>query len=115
MEVDKELVEKMKVYHDALGLANAYNDLSDLLKKYEDKITRQSNQASRRNETLKKGNSSVSTRSQALEYETRLLCQLNHIKDLRIEFLQRTKDALDKLKTAKEDYIAYLEQMKNDD
>ena len=28
----------MKVYHDALGLTNAYNDLSDLLKKYEDKI-----------------------------------------------------------------------------
>ncbi len=69
MEVKDELFEKMKSYHDAQALAEAYEDLNDLLKKYEEKITRQLNQAKRRNETLKKGNASASTRTQSLENE----------------------------------------------
>ncbi len=109
--INNDFLKKMEAYHGALALCSTYDDLNDLLKKQEEKITRQLNQAKRRNETLKKGNPSASTRVKALEDENILYCKLIHLKNFRIEFLNRNKDALKQLKTEKEEYASVLEKM----
>ncbi len=110
-DADKELFEKLKIYHDALAYANVYQDLNSLLAKYEEKINRLLNQAKRRCETLEKNNSSASTRSRALEEETVLLIQSSYTQKIRIEILQRANAALEKLKSAKLDYIEAFKQI----
>ncbi len=113
MAINNEFHEKLKSYHDALALTRAFTDLNNLLEKYEEKIVRQLNQAKRRNETLKKGNTSLTTRSQALEEENILYYQLIHVKDLRIEHLRRTNEALTQLKSVKEEFIKSLEKLED--
>lgn len=113
MDIDKDFLERLHSYHDSLALTRTFTDLNNLLTKYEEKITRQLNQAKRRNETLQKGNTSISTRSHALEEENILHYQIIHIKDLRIEYLQRTSDVLTQAKSVKEKYIASLKEFED--
>ena len=104
MPTKEELKEKVDALTDARAKYQAYQDVIDLLEKYDKKVIRQINDLDRKCEKRVKASVKGKSYYNAFSQLSVLRYQILHIKDLRIEFMERLIEMGKTLKTAEQEY-----------
>ncbi len=112
IDIDEEYSRRFKAFYKAQGQSDLYMDVENFLKKYEDRLERQYNQATKDYERLKKRvDSNTKTLTMALKKIIRLQNQQLAQRDFRIEMLERLNGALQTLNALEKDIIEFTEQL----
>ena len=112
IDIDEEYSRRFKAFYKAQGQSDLYMDVENFLKKYEDRLERQYNQATKDYERLKKRvDPNSKTLTMALKKIIRLQNQQLAQRDFRIEMLERLNEALQTLNALEKDIIEFTEQL----
>ncbi len=112
IDIDEEYSRRFKAFYKAQGQSDLYMDVENFLKKYEDRLERQYNQATKDYERLKKRvDPNSKTLTMALKKIIRLQNQQLAQRDFRIEMLERLNGALQTLNALEKDIIEFTEQL----
>ena len=112
IDIDEEYSRRFKAFYKAQGQLDLYMDVENFLKKYEDKLERQYNQATKDYERLKKrADSNTKTLTMTLKKIIRLQNQQLAQRDFRVEMLERLNGALQTLNALEKDFIEFTEQL----
>ncbi len=112
IDIDEEYSRRFKAFYKAQGQSDLYMDVENFLKKYEDKLERQYNQATKDYERLKKRvDSNTKTLTMALKKIIRLQNQQLAQRDFRVEMLERLNEALQTLNALEKEIIEFTEQL----
>ena len=112
IDIDEEYSRRFKAFYKAQGQSDLDMDVENFLKKYEDRLERQYNQATKDYERLKKRvDPNSKTLTMALKKIIRLQNQQLAQRDFRIEMLERLNEALQTLNALEKDIIEFTEQL----
>lgn len=104
-----ELSTLLRAHGEAPGKAELYTAVSDLLKKYGEKLNRQYNESDKAYKRLEKAGR-IKDAQRVLNQTVQIQYQELAHRDLLIEILQRQGAALKQSMSAKEALVAYFEQ-----
>ena len=110
MPTGEELKEKVDALIDARAKDLAYQDVINLLEKYDKKILRQINELDRKYEKMEKSGIKNNNYYNTSYHLTILRHQILHIKDFRIEILKRSLEISKALKAAELEYKELVKQ-----
>ena len=112
IDIDEEYSRRFVAFYKAQGQLDLYMDVENFLKKYEDRLERQCNQATKDYDRLKKR---VDPNSKTLNVFLKKIIRLQNQqlaqRDFRIEMLKRLNEALQTLNALEKDIIEFTEQL----
>ena len=110
MITEEEVFEKLSLYHKAKARQSVFNDVSDLLDRYEQKLNRQSNEMKKRLERLSKKDKYSDASLHLLEEINILEYQITETLRFRTEILERTLEVAKSCATVQEETIELLQR-----
>ena len=110
MITEEEVFEKLSLYHKAKARQTVFNDVSDLLDRYEQKLNRQSNEMKKRLERLSKKDKYSDASLHLLEEINILEYQITETLRFRTEILERTLEVAKSCATVQEETIELLQR-----
>ena len=111
MPTKEDLKEKVNSLTDARAKYQACQDVIDLLEKYDKKIIRQINDLERKCERMVKNGVEGKSYYNAFSQLSILRYQILHIKDFRIEFMERLIEIGKTLKTVEQEFKAVAKKI----
>ena len=110
MPTKDDIISNLDTWHKAKAKCFLYKEFSDLVVKFDEKITRQLNEAKSKYERIKKHGTNQEALYQAMDDLEVLRYKAQESRDLSVEMLQRTITAIEAETKAQEDFHSFSKQ-----
>ena len=110
MTEKKDIISNLDAWHKAKAKCLVYKEFSDLVVKFDEKITRQLNEAKAKYERIKKHGTNQEALYQAMDELEVMRYKALESRDLSLEMLQRTITAIEAETKAQEEFSTFSKQ-----